>query len=101
MLYVVFKPDGTESKFSLSYSQLREQYDLFVAMSDAEFMTRLADAAHLACIIAYLKELGPEATFGDAGIIHELIHLMTIPVAEYGMALPQIREQFQKVLALA
>ncbi len=85
-------------QFSLSYSVLKEEHRKMVALSDAEFMTKLPAAAHLACIIGWLKELGPDATIGDEGIVHELIHLMdgtgTTP-------LEKVRTLFATVLALA
>lgn len=99
MEYTVFKFDGSQSSFSLSYSELREQHERFCGMVDEKFMAHLADAAHVACVIGFLKELGAEATIGDAGIVHELIHLITIP--EHVTYLPAIREQFREVLRLA
>ena len=84
--------------FSLSYQELRETHAEMCALSDEEFLRSLPAALHLACIISWLKELGPDATIGDQGIVHELVHLLhsgtTATVAE-------VREQFRVMLALA
>lgn len=98
MLYQVVQFNGDTSHYSLSYRDLREQHTRIVGLSDEEFLSSLPDALHLACVISYLKELGSEATVGDAGIIHELVHLLTLP---QDSDLAEIRRQFREVLALA
>ena len=95
MLYFV---DG--SKFSFSYSALREDYERYCAMTDEEFVRddALLNLLHFCCVCAYFKELGIEATVSDKGIIHELIHLLLgMPV----QSLREIRSQFEIVCKLA
>ena len=90
--------DGT--KYSLSYSDLRDRYNEFVALTDQEFMERISEALHLACVIAYLKEIPNEWIVSDKGIIHEMIHLIHIgedPLVN----LQEIRESFKEMLKLA
>lgn len=69
-------------------------------MSDEEFRSKLSDAIHLACILAWFKELGADYTIGDGGIVHELVHLLAIP-HEPLIDLKEVREQFKKDLYLA
>lgn len=88
-----------EKKYDLSYSELRESYMQFVQMPDDEFMKRLPEAAHLACVISFLKEHGQWA-ISDIGIVHELIHLMHIPEGNTS-TLRDIRTLFEHQLKLA
>jgi len=89
-----------DKKYGLSYSELREGYNRFIEMSDTEFLSKAAEAAHLACIICWFKEIGPDYTIGDNGIVHELIHLLAIP-DEPLVNLKDIRKQFKETLYLA
>lgn len=90
---------GDDRRFHLSYTELRDSYLHFVALSDDDFITSLPRALHLACVISWLKELPPDATLGDYGIVHRLVHLMTD--AEDKDELPDIREQYNRMLELA
>ena len=87
------------STFSLSYQELKEHYLLFCNMSDNEFLDRIPDALHLACVICFLKEIPTYVCLTDKGIIHELVHLLegnetTTPIGE-------IRDLFKITLNLA
>lgn len=88
-----------DKKYALSYSELRDNYWQFVQMPDEEFMKRLVEAAHLACVISFLKESGQWAV-ADTGIVHELIHLMHIPEGNTA-SLRDIRKLFEEQLKLA
>lgn len=87
-----------DRKFSFSYCELREHYERLCNLSDEAFLVSLPEALHLACIVGWLKELGPEATIGEVGIVHELVHLLhsgtTTPLEE-------IRSNFCLLLKLA
>lgn len=87
------------SKFSLSYSDLKEHYLNICEMSDSEFLEKLPDAIHLACFICFLKEIPTYVCLADKGIVHELVHLLK----ENGTttSLEDIRELFKNTLALA
>ena len=89
-------PNG--SRYTIHYQELKAHYERFCAMIDKEFLEQLPHAVHLACAICWFKELDPDQTIGDTGIIHELIHLLAgIEMRE----LPRIREMFKKYLQLA
>ena len=92
-----------DKTFSMSYRELRETHLRFCEASDEVFMSKLPEATHLACIISYLKELPIEATLSDLGIVHQLCHLMTIPLDHLppGSTLQEIRELFRDSLMLA
>lgn len=64
-----------------------------------EFMDRLPEAIHLACIISWFKELPTQQVLSDYGIIHQLAHLMHIP-DEPQISKEEIFEQFKKDLKL-
>jgi len=86
-------------KFHLSYSELRDKYILFSNFSLAEFLDRLPEVLHLACIISYLKEVPSYNTLSDKGLIHQLIHLLDIgeePIIDA----EKIRQQFIKEMKL-
>lgn len=87
-----------ERRYGLSYSDLRQTYLEFCAMPDEEFLVTLPRAAHLACIIGWLKELPNDATIGDTGIVHEIIHLMTTGTTT---TLAEVRDKFKRLLELA
>jgi hypothetical protein len=85
-------------RFIFSYRNLREEWLRQCALSDEEFVAQLPVALHLACMIGWLKELGADATIGDAGLVHELVHLF-----HEGTPTPlsAIRDQFRLLLELA
>lgn len=87
------------STYALSYSELKEKYHEFCRMSNAQFLANLPAAAHFACVVGWFKEIGAEATIGDQGIVHELVHLMHIPET-CGADLKRIRREFKTLLRL-
>jgi hypothetical protein len=87
------------STYSLSYKELKENYLDFCRMQDSEFMNKLPQAAHLACIIGWLKELPNDLTIGDKGIVHELIHLLDGSINP--SQLRGVRKIFEEYLKLA
>lgn len=99
--YLVNEHDPAPRKYILSYSELREHYHRFVNMTDEEFLKNLPSAAHLACVISWLKEGGQWAV-ADTGIVHELIHLIESgPSYGDGGVLHEIRDTFKRTLLLA
>jgi hypothetical protein len=94
-------PANPARRFSLSYQELREEHERMVTLDDAGFVAELPAAAHLACIVGWLKELGPAATIGDGGIVHELVHLMHMGPSGTTQPLAEIRAQFARLLFLA
>jgi len=86
-----------DKTYSLSYQELKEHYYRFICMSDTEFLKNVAEAAHLACIICFLKEIPTDVCLRDDGIIHELIHLLHIPD---GIDIANIRQLFKDTLIL-
>lgn len=89
--------DGVE--YSFNYQELKFRYEDICQYSDKQFMEELPEIAHLACIVSYLKGLGTQATIGDKGIIHEIIHLMTNP-EEPTNNITEIRLKFNKLIQL-
>lgn len=86
-------------KYGLSYADLREKYREFRAMSDQDFLVSLPRLAHFVCIVGWMKELPADATIGDRGIVHELIHLMAAGGTTTSLA--DVRAQFNALLELA
>ena len=83
----------------VSYQELRGLYLNITEMSDNEFMSKIPEILHVACIIAWFKEIGRDATLSDVGIIHQLVHLLHIP-DEPTIVLSEIRNQFNTLLEL-
>lgn len=92
-----YKPYPESATYHLSYQELKGYYHEFLEMTDEEFMEKIHDAMHLACIIMWLKERGQHAIC-DEGIVHELIHLMTHPA---DADVQKVRDQFKEELLLS
>lgn len=97
MEYIQYDRDGEKHTYSLSYAELREHYTRFCNMSDKEFLEKLPKAAHLACIICFLKEIPAYNIINDTGIIHELIHFID---GSSELPLEKLRELFKETLKL-
>ena len=86
-------------QYHLSYTELRDKYREMRELSDEEFLDKIPEAMHLACVICYLKETPLQHCLSDMGVIHELAHL--IHIKEDTIAdLPRIRATFDHVLEL-
>ncbi len=89
------------SKYSLSYSELREDYLRYKAMLDADFAASAIKILHFSCIVCYLKETSAQAVLIDKGIIHELVHLLDADTKPDALRdLPRIRETFNQICEL-
>lgn len=88
------------SRFHFSYTEVREAYLIAISLDDEEFMRRLPEMIHLACVICYFKEIPTYVCLSDKGIIHELAHLMHIPEGNT-TTLRQIRLLFEDQLKLS
>lgn len=89
---------GSSKIYSFHYQGLRLQYEKYIALSDELFLSNLSDIIHYACFVCYIKELGLDDTIGDEGIIHQLVHLLTIQ--DPLINLKEIRQQFETLLKL-
>lgn len=89
-----------DSKFTLSYQELRESYLNFCEMDDTAFLNNLKAALHLAVVICFLKETPTYICLSDKGIIHELVHELDIG-RRNTTTLEEIRELFKRQLMLA
>lgn len=87
-----------DTKYSLSYQELREKYYHFLGLSDMKFVEEAAEALHLACIICFLKEIPTYVCLSDKGIIHELVHI--IHLKENFTPIADIRKLFEVTLKL-
>ena len=87
-----------DRKFSMSYTELREEYMRVIDMTDKEFMDNLPKILHVACIICFFKEIPTYECLSDVGIIHEIAHIMedNNPVH----SLKHIRNKFKDQLEL-
>jgi len=74
---ISYQPEGRgDGLYVVSYQSLKEDYNRYVAMSDAEFRANLIKILHFACITCWFKELQTQWLLGDTGLIHELVHLL-------------------------
>lgn len=53
----------------------------------------------MSCIISFIKKLEPKDTYGDYGIIHQLVHLIDIP-EEPLIDVKEIRKQFDVLMKM-
>jgi hypothetical protein len=88
-----------DRRYHLDYQELKEHYHRFCQMDDVEFFNEknLKEALHLACVICYLKNIGMEATVGDRGVIHLLVHQIHLRFSEER---GDVRASFETVLKL-
>lgn len=86
-------------KYIIHYRELREHYINFCSMSDIDFKNNIKEALHLACVICFFKEIPTEICLSDIGIVHELVHMITIG-EENTTTLKEIRELFRQQLEL-
>ena len=86
-------------KYSFSYTEMKELYDKYSKYSNKDFLENLPDIIHFSCIISYFKELNNEQTISDEGLIHQLVHLLTIP-NEPLIEIKEIRNQFNELMRL-
>lgn len=86
--------------YSLSYQELKSEYEDLVQMNDERFATQIPRALHLACIICFLKEIPSHECLSDEGIVHQLTHLLHIP-EEPLCNLKEVRELFKNALKLS
>jgi hypothetical protein len=86
-----------DNRYSFNYQELKSDYVEYSLMSDTDFLKRLPQILHFACMVAYLKNLQSEATVGDEGIIHQLVHVLT---GTANHSLSEIRQQFSSICEL-
>lgn len=91
---------SNDRKFNVSYSELKQTYYTFVAMTDEEFVSGILAALHFACFVCYFKEIPGQAVLCDTGLIHELVHIAHTGV-EGTTKLADIRADFEETLRLA
>ena len=94
MVYLV-----DNNQYSLSYTELKSWYLKIRDYSDIDFLRNIAEVLHVSCIICWVKEVSPDLTIGDKGLIHELVHLLHIP-EEDKPDLKQVRELFDNYCKL-
>ena len=100
---VVYRADGVSQVgwYGFSWQELQEAYERLCKMSDKEFVKNLPEAAHFACFVCWLKELGPEVTIGDQGIVHEICHMMHHPHKGRDPRLAPLRKKFKSLLVIS
>lgn len=85
--------EGT--KYVLNYPELKEDFDRYHAMTDAQFLKSLVPALHFICVVSYLKGTPGYILTSDEGLIHQMVHLLDKNTRETAMrSLRGIREQF-------
>jgi hypothetical protein len=87
-------------QYSFSYQDVKEHYYRVCDMTDVEFLGKLPEIIHLACAIAYFKEIPTYVCLSDEGVIHALVHLLHIP-EEPNIVLSHIRGLFKSQLHLS
>lgn len=86
-------------RYGISYQELKAKYHELVGLSDEDFLKRLPEVIHFACIMCWFKEIPGYVCLGDTGIVHEIAHLLHIPQGNTS-TLQEIRELFNEQLKL-
>ena len=90
-------PDYQKDKFyTFSYSELRQMYFKYKNMNDDDFEKNILDILHFSCFVCWVKELPNEVTIGDMGLIHEMVHFLTVKT----VSIKEILALFMKVCCL-
>lgn len=85
--------------YSFSYRETRNLYRDFVEMTDDEFFgDQLPHAMHLACFIAFVKEIPTDDMLSDRGLLHEMIHHQVFKLRPAEKA--KVRKLFKTLLEL-
>lgn len=88
------------TKYSYSYSDLRERYVEICNFSDKEFTDNLVKILHFTVFVCYLKELKTEHVLSDKGVIHEMVHYLEMGETTE-LSIKQLRELFEESIRLA
>lgn len=93
-------------KYSLSYEELKYDYQEHLDMTDEEFFGDIPRVLHLVCIICYLKETSAHILLEDEGLIHQLVHMLdsntkSEPLIDNPQVRREIRESFKVICELA
>lgn len=92
--------------YSFSYKDLKSQFEDYEKLSDSEFMADLPNITHFAVFVCWFKQLKTADVLSDTGLIHELVHLMTLEGYgqgvdwESGTPLQSIRKLFNDTCRL-
>jgi hypothetical protein len=86
-------------KYVLDYQDLKEKYNYFISLSNKDFLLDINNALHFACIVCFLKGYGNNV-LGDDGIIHEMVHLLSIG-DEPMVNIEEIRMEFNEKLKIS
>jgi hypothetical protein len=87
------------TKYSYSYSDLKDRYNEILNFSDEEFKTYLVKILHFTIFVCYLKELQTAQVLSDKGIIHEIVHYLEMGETTE-LRLVDLREQFKHDIKL-
>lgn len=93
-------------KYTLSYEELKIDYQKFVSMTNKEFFSNIPSILHFICIVSYLKELPTSILLNDEGLIHQLVHMLDEstskdPIIDNPSVRRKIRQNFKIICALA
>lgn len=88
-------------KYGFDYQELKQTYRHFARLTDEEFVADINNVLHFAVHVAWIKGLQARHVLSDRGVIHELIHLLSIEEAsERSRDVRQVRILFDREMAL-
>lgn len=89
------------SQYSFNYTEVRDEYENVVNYSDEEFLLNIPKILHLSCFICFIKETPSYVCLSDKGIIHELVHILSIENYTNWNKLHIIRNNFKETCRLS
>lgn len=102
MDYIEKDAFGHPHTYVLSYSQLKEQYEANVRLTDEDFLKNIVQILHNVCIISHLKEIPAYQLVSDEGLIHQMVHFIQFDF--WNVDSPQlasVREMYKNLMRLA
>lgn len=78
--------------FSYTDADLLVPHASLCAATDADFLQRLPEALHLACMLCFVRGIPSSECLSDRGVVHQIAHL--IHLDEPAVSLFEVRQAF-------
>lgn len=102
---IEYKPnpiDYPNSTFVFNYKECKDKYLEYIYLNDNEFKKVIKDVLHLSVMICWIKGLSSSILLNDLGLIHLLVHQISIPDESLTKGeFILMREQFKELCKLS
>ena len=88
-------------EYHLDYQSLKNDFNRISSLNDEQFLENLPNILHLTVFVCWFKGLSSNVVLADDGIVHQLVHLLTLRDEPLIMGnLKEIRQLFNEQIAL-